>query len=121
MAEYTLGVAEARFADIIWEHEPVVSGELCRMAQMALGWKKSTAFTVLKRLIDKALFQNEGGLVTARVSREAFYAEQSTRFVEETFCGSLPAFVAAFTSKRPLTAREVEQLWDMIEQYKEGE
>ena len=108
MAEIQLGVVEARFADIIWEHEPVTSTELVKLAADALSWKRTTTHTVLRRLCDKGLFSNDKGTVTARISKSEFYALQSRQFVDDTFDGSLPAFIAAFTKHTKLTAEEAE-------------
>lgn len=115
MSEYKLGAVEARFADMIWAQEPVSSGELAKLAQQELAWKKSTTYTVLKRICERGLFQNEGGTVTALVSREDFYALQSEKFVEETFDGSLPAFLAAFGSRKKLSDKEIDELEKLIE------
>jgi len=115
MSEYKLGAVEARFADMIWAQAPVSSGELAKLAQQELTWKKSTTYTVLKRLCERGLFQNEGGTVTALVSREDFYALQSEKFVEETFDGSLPAFLAAFGSRKKLSDKEIDELEKLIE------
>lgn len=115
MSEYKLGAIEARFADMIWAQEPVSSGELAKLAQQELAWKKSTTYTVLKRLCERGLFQNEGGTVSALVSREDFYALQSEKFVEETFDGSLPAFLAAFGSRKKLSDKEIDELEKLIE------
>lgn len=116
-----LGSVEARFADLIWLNEPLGSAELVRLCAGELGWKKSTTYTVLKKLCERGLFQNSGGTVTALLSREEFYARQSERFVEETFSGSLPAFVAAFTSRKTLSAAEAEEIRRMIDAFrKEG-
>ncbi len=111
-----LGPVEARFADIIWEKEPVTSPELVKLAEEALGWKKSTTYTILRRLGQRGMFQNQNGVVTALISRADFYAAQSEQFVEDTFDGSLPAFLAAFTRKRRLSDREIDQMQDMIDQ-----
>lgn len=111
-----LGPVEARFADIIWEQEPVTSPELVKLAEEALGWKKSTTYTILRRLGQRGIFQNENGVVTSLISRADFYAAQSHQFVEDTFDGSLPAFLAAFTRKRRLSDREIDQMQDMIDQ-----
>ena len=119
MSDYNLGAVEARFADIIWEREPLSSAELVRLAEERLSWKKSTTYTVLKRLCDKGIFQNEKGTVTSRVSRQEFYALQSERFVDETFAGSLPAFLAAFTARKNLSAEEIAQLRRMVEEFEE--
>ena len=115
MSEYKLGAVEARFADMIWAKVPVSSGELAKLAQQELAWKKSTTYTVLKRLCERGLFQNEGGTVSALVSREDFYALQSEKFVEETFDGSLPAFLAAFGSRKKLSDKEIDELEKLIE------
>ena len=117
MNDYQLGAVESRFADIIWENEPMTSAELSRRSEAALGWKKSTTYTVLKRLCDKGIFQNDGGTVTSRILRQEFYALQSEKFVDSAFDGSLPAFLAAFTSRKQLTAEEVAQLRRMIDEY----
>lgn len=119
MSDKQMGVIESRFADLIWEQEPIPSPELAKQSEAIFGWKKSTTYTVLKRLCDKGLFQNQKGMVTSLISREEFYALQSERFVEETFRGSLPAFLAAFTAKKKLTAEEVELLRRMVDEYKE--
>ena len=120
MENRRLGVVETRFAELIWRHAPISSGELVRLCQEALEWKKSTTYTVLKKLCEQGLFQNEGGLVTARISREEFYAMQSEQFVEETFDGSLPAFLAAFTARKTLTDQEIAEIRRMIDSMGEG-
>lgn len=119
MQDISLGVIETKFADIIWSHAPLPSSELVARAQEVLGWKKSTTYTVLKRLCDKGIFQNNGGTVTVKLSRDAFYALQSQRFVEETFQGSLPAFLAAFTSGKRLSAQEVALLRQLVLEHEE--
>jgi len=119
MAEIQLGAIEARYADIIWEHEPVTSSQLVKLAGEAFGWKRTTAHNVLRRLCDKGLFRNDGGTVTSRLSRQEFYALQSKQFVEDTFDGSLPAFLAAFTQGRALTAAEAEEIRKMIDEAQE--
>lgn len=119
MSDYQMGPVESRFADLIWTNEPISSTELTKRSQAALSWKKSTTYTVLKRLCEKGIFQNEKGMVTSRISREDFYAVRSEKFVEETFEGSLPAFLAAFTARKPLTAEEVAQLRRMVAEYEE--
>ena len=119
MKPVQLGEVEARFANLIWNRAPLASSALVSLAGEALGWKKSTTYTVLKRLCDKGLFQNDGGTVRVLVSRDAYYGAQSEQFVEETFSGSLPAFFAAFTSRKKLTPQEVAALREMIETYEE--
>ena len=115
MAVYKLGAVEARFAELIWENEPLPSNRLAKLAEQELGWKKSTTYTILKRLCERGLFQNGGGQVSSLVSREEFQAAQSEQFVEEAFGGSLPAFVAAFGSRRRLTDSELDELERLVE------
>lgn len=117
MEEAKLGVVESRFADIIWSHEPLSSGELVKFCSEELGWKKSTTYTVLKKLCERGIFQNQEGLVTSLISRQAFHAAQSRKFVEETFDGSLPAFFAAFVSQQKLSQGEIQELRNMIDSY----
>ena len=119
MAEIQMGMVEAKFADIIWQHAPVTSSQLVKLGEAELGWKRTTVHTVLRRLCDKGLFRNDGGLVTARMSRETFYALQSRQFVEDSFHGSLPAFIAAFTQGRRLTDQEKEEIHRMIDETEE--
>ena len=114
MSEIQLGVIEARFADMIWEHEPVTSSELVRMTAVAFNWKRTTAHTVLRRLIEKGLFRNDNGTVTSVISRQEFYSLHSKRYVEETFHGSLPAFLAAFTKDNALTPEDAAEIRKMI-------
>ena len=119
MADIQLGVVESRFADVIWENEPIASGDVVKMAEQSLGWKKSTTFTVLRRLCEKGLFRNEKGTVTSIISKQDFYSMQSEQFIDETFGGSLPAFLAAFTKRKKLTEAEIEELRRMVNDYKE--
>ena len=118
--DISLGAIESRFADIIWTHAPLPSSELVTRAQETLGWKKSTTYTVLKRLCEKGIFENNGGTVAIKLSREDFYTMQSQRFVEETFQGSLPAFLAAFTSGKRLSPQEVAELRQLVRDHEEG-
>ena len=110
-----LGVIESRFADIIWQSTPARSAELAKRAFEEFGWKKTTSYTVLRRLCDKGIFKNEGGTVTALMSRDEFYSRQSEQFIEENFGGSLPAFLAAFTANKKLSRDEVKELLSIIE------
>ena len=119
MDDKKLGAVEARFADLIWQNAPIRSGELVKLCEAELQWKKPTTYTVLRRLCQRGIFSNDDGIVTARISREEFYAMQSERFVEETFSGSLPSFLAAFTRRRSLSADEVEEIRKMIDSYPE--
>ena len=116
MPDTSLGPIETRFAELIWDRAPVSSGELVKLAEEALGWKKSTTYTVLKRLCDRGIFQNEGGTVTSRLSRADYDTAQSRQFVEESFSGSLPAFITAFTRRKKLSEDEITQLQKLIDQ-----
>ena len=116
MDDKRLGNVEAMFADIIWKNEPLSSGELAKICAEELKWKKSTTYTVLKRLCEHGIFRNEGGTVSSVVSRSEYFAIQSEKFVEDTFDGSLPAFIAAFTSRKKLSETEIAELEKLIEE-----
>lgn len=116
MAEIQLGVAESRFADMIWENEPISSSDLVKLADKEFSWKRTTTHTVIKRLCDKELFVNNKGIVSSLISREQFYSLQSIRYVEESFNGSLPAFIAAFSKGRKLGEKEIEEIRKMIDE-----
>ncbi len=118
MDEHSLGAVERRFADLIWDNAPVTSSLLVQLAQQALSWKKSTTYTVLKRLCQKGIFENDGGTVRVLLSREEWYTLQSQQFVEDTFHGSLPAFLTAFAARKPLSDQEIRQLEQIISLHK---
>lgn len=120
MEETKLGAVEARFAELIWASEPLKSGELVALCQQELNWKKSTTYTVLKKLCQRGLFVNESGVVRSLISRTDYFAMQSEQFVEDTFAGSLPAFLAAFTRRKALSPEEIAQIRRMIDTYEEG-
>lgn len=120
MENARLGAVEARFADIIWQNEPLTTRELVNLCEKELNWKRTTTYTVLKKLCERGIFLTENSKVTALVSREEFYAIQSEKFVEDTFDGSLPAFLAAFTARKALTDEEVNELRRMVKEYEEG-
>ena len=115
MSDLKMGTAEARFADVIWQNEPITSGQLAKIGATDFNWKKTTSHTVLKRLCERGLFQNEGGTVTSLISREEYYARHSEQYVEETFGGSLPAFLAAFGTRKKLSDEEIEELQKVID------
>lgn len=119
MDELKLGVVEGKFADIIWENEPLSSGMLVKLCEQELEWKKSTTYTMLKRLCERGIFQNENGVVTALMSKEEFGAAQSEKIIEDNFDGSLPAFIAAFASRKKLSKKDVEEIQKMIDKMKE--
>ena len=115
MTDYKLGVVETHFAELVWQHEPLSSGELVKLCGEELGWKKSTTYTVLKKLCEKGIFQNENSLVTSLISREDYMSGQSRQFVEESFEGSLPAFLSAFSAGRKLSREEAEEIRALID------
>lgn len=115
MVEVKLGEIESRFANIIWRNEPLHSRVLAELAQAELSWKRSTTYTILKRLCERGIFQNRNGTVTSLVSKEEFHALQSQKFVDETFDGSLPAFLAAFGTRKKLSDEEVNELKKVID------
>lgn len=121
MEDFRLGVVETRFAELIWAHEPLTSGELVKLCAKELEWKKSTTYTVLKKLCDRGIFQNQDGVVTSILSQKEFQSRQSRRFVEDTFSGSLPAFIAAFAEGGELTDRDLLEIRRMIDSYGGGE
>ena len=116
MEEIKLGLVEARFADIIWNNEPLTTRELVALCEQELNWKRTTTYTVLKRLCEGGIFRLTEGVVTARISREEFYERQSQAYVQEAFDGSLPAFVAAFSRSRKLKPEEIESLQRLIDE-----
>lgn len=116
----TVFESEYRFCCILWAHEPVTSGELVRLCAAELGWKKSTTFTVIRRLAERGVLRSENAVVTSLVSREEVQRQESREFLDRTFDGSLPGFVAAFTESGSLSAEEAAQIRRLIEQYEEG-
>lgn len=115
MENLTLGAVETRFAEIIWAHAPLSSRELAEICQKELDWKRPTTYNVLRKLCEKGLFENRGGTVCPLVSREAFKAMRGEQFLADNYGGSLPAFIAAFTARKPLTSAEVEEIQRMID------
>lgn len=115
MQEIQLGVVESKFADMIWNNEPISSTELVKMTAKEFNWARTTTHNVIRRLCDKGIFVNNGGTVTSKISRDEFYSMQSKQFVENSFSGSLPAFIAAFTKNRNLTPQEIEQIKSLID------
>ncbi len=115
MTDTNLGVVEARFADIIWQHEPIHSRELAQVCAQELNWKRPTTYNVLRKLCEKGIFQNDQGIVSSKISRQDFYGIQGEHFVARAFDGSLPAFVAAFTTRKKLSEAEIQELMDIIQ------
>lgn len=114
MEEIKLGLVEARFADIIWNREPLTTRELVNLCEQELNWKRTTTYTVLKKLCDRGIFTMNDKIVTSLISREEFSAMQSDSFVKENFQGSLPAFIAAFASRNKLTDGEIAEIRRMM-------
>lgn len=116
MEDYRLGDMELRFAELIWSNAPIGSGELVKLCETNLGWKKSTTYTVLRRLCEKGIFQNENGTVKPVLSKTDYEAAQSAAFVEHAFSGSLPKFLAAFTARKKLTQKDIDELQRFIDE-----
>ena len=116
---FELGEVQLRFVELVWKIEPLGSGELVKACEREFNWKKSTTYTVLKKLCEKGILQNNNGIVSSIISKEEFYSSKSKKFVDDTFNGSLPAFLAAFTSSKKLTDKEIDEIQTMINQARE--
>ena len=121
MKDFELGAVQERFADIVWAHEPIASGELAKICENELSWKRPTTYTVLRKLCEKGVLQNRDGVVVSLVSREEFYSAKSEQIVEDSYRGSLPAFVASFVSRKKISAEEVDEIRKMIDSFRKGE
>ena len=121
MIDFELGAIQERFADIVWEHEPIPSGELAKVCEKELSWKRPTTYTVLRKLCEKGLLQNRDGIVTSLVPREEFYSAKSEQIIADSYKGSLPAFIAEFISKKKLSAEEADEIQRMIDSFKREE
>lgn len=119
MQDFKMGVVERRFAEIIWANEPLSSGELVKKCAEELEWKKSTTYTVLKKLCERGIFEAENGTIGVLITKDEFGAIRSERFVEEEFCGSLPSFIAAFTSRKRPSERELAEIRRMLDKFEE--
>ena len=118
MKEYKLAEGEARFAELIWQKEPITSPELVKLCEKEFGWKKSTTYTVLKKLCDRGIFQNENTIVTSLISKEEFFSYKSRKFVEDSFGGSIPKFLTAFMNGKKLTNEQAEEIKNLIDSFK---
>ena len=116
MKDMKLGAIETLFAEIIWENEPLTTNQLIKLCAEELEWKRTTTYTVLKKLCDKGIFKTENSLVTAVISKQEFEGMQSEQFVEETFKGSLPAFLTAFNSRKKLSNADIDEIQKLIDQ-----
>ena len=122
MKSIELAAVQERFADIVWENEPIASGDLVQICEKKLNWKKPTTYTVLRKLCEKGLLQNVDGIVSSLISKEEFYSAKSEQIIEDSYKGSLPAFIAAFTSHKKLTKKDVDEIQQLIDAFKkEGE
>ncbi len=119
MKKYKLAESEEKFAELIWQNEPIASGDLVKLSEKEMSWKKSTTYTVLKKLCEKGIFQNENSVVSSLITRDEYYAKQSRSFVEDTFGGSLPKFLAAFIGGKKLSKHQAEELKKLIDEHKE--
>ena len=115
MNDWKLGAVETRFAELIWANEPLPSGALVKLCEKELNWKKPTTYTVLRKLCEKGIFKNENGIVSSLLTREDFRAGQGEQFIGETYGGSLPAFIAAFTARRGLSEQEAAEIQALID------
>ena len=121
MTHIRLGLVEAHFADIVWEHAPMTTKELVAICEKELEWKRTTTYTVLKKLCERGIFDTKDHMVTVLISRDEFHAMQSEEFVEQNFSGSLPAFLAAFTARKTPTAKELEEIRNLLDSLGEGQ
>lgn len=120
MTEIKLGLVEAHFADIVWKHAPLTTKELVALCEKELNWKRTTTYTVLKKLCDRGIFATKDHMITVLLSKEEFHGIQSEYFVEQNFQGSLPAFLAAFTARKTPTAEELEEIRKMLTAFGEA-
>ena len=118
MEQLALGEVQKRFAKIVWANAPIPSGELVKLCEKELGWKKPTTYTVLRKLCSRGLFENVHGVVQARISQATFCGKQSERFIDDTFNGSLPAFLTAFIARRNLSDEEADEIIRLLEAHK---
>ena len=116
MKDMKLGVIETRFAEIIWNNAPLSTNQLIQLCAAELEWKRTTTYTVLKKLCDKGIFKTENSMVTALISKQEFEGMQSEQFVQETFQGSLPAFLTAFSTRKKLSNADIDELQKLIDQ-----
>lgn len=120
MLDFELGAVQERFADLVWAHEPIGSGELVKLCERELNWKKPTTYTVLRKLCEKGLLKNEDGIVRSCIPQKEYYAAKSGQVVTDSYHGSLPAFIAAFTSNQKLSEKDIDEIQRMIDRFKEG-
>lgn len=120
MEKYKLGEMEQKFAEIIWVNAPVTSRALTELCAVAFQWKRTTTYTMLKRLCEREIFENKNGTVIALMSKEDFLIKQGEQFLDESFNGSLPRFLTAFSQRNKLSSDEISELQRLIDEHKEG-
>ena len=118
MKSIELAAVQERFADIVWENEPIASGDMVQICEKKLNWKKPTTYTVHRKLCEKGMLQNVDGIVSSLISKEEFYSAKSEQIIEDSYKGSLPAFIAAFTSHKKLTKKDVDEIQQLIDAFK---
>ena len=119
MEQYRLGEMEKRLADIIWANAPLTTRKLTQLCEEAFGWKRTTTYTMLKRLCDRHLFVNNNGTIEILVNKDDFALAQSKNFIDETFEGSLPMFLTLFSKNKSITKEDIDRLQQLIDSYKE--
>jgi predicted transcriptional regulator len=119
MKKYKLGEMEQRFADLIWEHAPIKTRELIKLCAEEFDWKRTTTYTMLKRLCEREIFKNDNGTVIILMEKEDFLAEKGEEFLEESFEGSLPTFLTAFIRRKKLNEQEIQEIQQLIDEYRE--
>ena len=115
MTDIRLGLVEAHFADIVWENAPLTTRELVNLCEKELNWKRTTTYTVLKKLCDRGIFATKDHMITVLITKDSFHSMQCERFVEQNFHGSLPAFFAAFTARKTPAPEEVEEIKKLLD------
>ena len=119
MVTYNMTEAETLLAELIWEQEPIGSGNLVKLAAQRLGWKKSTTYTVLRKICENGIFQNKAAVVTSKMSREEYINRKGEQYLEENYNGSLTNFVASFLKRKKLSKKQIEELVVLIDEYKD--
>ena len=119
MEDIKLAEVESRFVELIWEKEPISSGELVTLCEKELDWKKSTTYTVLRRLCQKGILQNQDAVVTSLIKKDEYMALRSEQMLADEFDGSLPQFVAAFMSRKKLSKKQISEIQKLIDEYEE--
>ena len=119
MEQYKLGEMEKKFADIIWNNSPVSPRKLTEICDKEFGWKRTTTYTMLKRLCERGIFENQGGTVITKITKDDFMLEQSQEFINQAFEGSLPMFLTLFSKSKRLSADEVNEIQQLLDRYRE--